>query len=113
MPFFPAITATMTMNWYVYIVLCSDDTLYTGITTDIERRLGQHANGSGAKYFRGRRPGRLVYLEGGHSRSSAGKREAAIKGMKRAEKCLLAFSADHPLPALPPHDPQLPQNNKQ
>jgi putative endonuclease len=81
------------MNWHIYIILCSDDSLYTGITTDIERRYRQHAGGRGAKYFRGRQPRRLLYLESGHTRSSAGKREAEIKGLKRADKCLLASSA--------------------
>jgi putative endonuclease len=81
------------MNWHIYIILCSDDSLYTGITTDVERRFRQHADGRGAKYFRGRQPMRLLYQESGHTRSSAGKREAEIKGMKRADKCLLAASA--------------------
>ena len=82
------------MNWQLYIILCSDDSLYTGITTDIERRLRQHATGRGAKYFRGRQPMELVYLENGHTRSSAGKREAEIKRMKRGEKCLLFSSSE-------------------
>ena len=77
------------MIWQVYIILCSDDSLYTGITTDLERRFCQHARGSGAKYFRGRQPIRVVYSEGGHSRSSAGKREAEIKSLSRPEKILL------------------------
>jgi len=80
------------MNWHVYIILCSDETLYTGITTDIERRMRQHAAGSGAKYFRGRQPKQLLYLEEGHDRSSASKRELAIKGMKRPEKQQLTCS---------------------
>ena len=80
------------MNWQVYIILCSDDTLYTGITTDIERRMCQHADGRGAKYFRGRQPKQLLYLEGGHDRSSASKRELSIKGLKRSEKQLLVSS---------------------
>jgi putative endonuclease len=80
------------LNWHVYIILCSDDTLYTGITTDIERRMRQHATGRGAKYFRGRQPKELIYLEGGHDRSAASKRELCIKAMKRADKCLLASS---------------------
>jgi putative endonuclease len=80
------------MTWQIYIILCSDDSLYTGITTDVERRFRQHADGRGAKYFRGRRPRQLIYLESGHTRSIAGKREAEIKGMKRADKCLLASS---------------------
>lgn len=80
------------MNWQIYIILCSDNSLYTGITTDIERRLRQHATGRGAKYFRGRQPRRLLYLEGGHTRSTACKREAEIKSMTRADKCLLVSS---------------------
>jgi putative endonuclease len=80
------------MNWQIYIILCSDNSLYTGITTDIERRLRQHESGRGAKYFRGRQPMELVYLENGHSRSSASKREAEIKRMTRADKSLLVSS---------------------
>ncbi len=80
------------LNWQVYIILCSDDTLYTGITTDIERRILQHADGRGAKYFRGRKPKQLLYLEGDHDRSSASKRELSIKEMRRPEKQLLACS---------------------
>lgn len=81
------------MNWHVYIILCSDNSLYTGITTDVERRLRQHADGRGAKYFRSRQPRRLVYLESSHTRSSATKREMEIKRMKRADKCLLAATS--------------------
>lgn len=77
------------MNWHVYIIKCSDGSLYTGITTDPVRRFRQHAGGQGAKYFRGRQPLRLVYLEGDHTRSTAGKREFQIKHMTRADKCLL------------------------
>jgi putative endonuclease len=76
----------------VYIILCSDDTLYTGITTDIERRMKQHATGRGAKYFRGRQPKELLYLESGHDRSGASKRELLIKAMKRSDKQQLASS---------------------
>lgn len=80
------------MNWHVYIILCTDDTLYTGITTEMERRLRQHANGRGAKYFRGRQPKELLYLESGHDRSTASKREHAIKAMRRADKDALIAS---------------------
>jgi len=80
------------MNWLVYIILCSDATLYTGITTDLERRFAQHASGLGAKYFRGRRPLEIVYRESGHTRSSAGRRELEIKGLERAEKYILISS---------------------
>jgi putative endonuclease len=79
----------MTQNWCVYIIRCSDDTFYTGITTDIDRRFNQHAEGAGAKYFRARRPLQVAYLEKGHNRSSATKREAQIKVMNRADKTLL------------------------
>jgi len=74
------------VNWQVYIILCADDSLYTGITTDIERRFQQHASGKGAKYFRGRRPVQIVYQEVGHSRSSATIREYAIKCLSRSAK---------------------------
>ena len=77
------------MNWQVYIILCSDNSLYTGITTDLTRRLRQHAAGRGAKYFRGRRPEKVLYLESGHTRSTASRREAAIKALTHADKCLL------------------------
>lgn len=77
------------MIWYVYIILCSDRSLYTGITTDPERRFRQHAAGSGAKFFRGRKPLRIVYKEGGHTRSSAGSRELLIKRMTHGDKAAL------------------------
>jgi len=82
------------MIWYVYIILCSDSSLYTGITTDPERRIRQHAAGNGAKYFRGRKPLRIVYQEGGHTRSSAGSRELQIKRMTHGDKAaLVGFAA--------------------
>lgn len=82
------------MNWQVYIILCSDKSLYTGITTDIERRFRQHTNGHGAKYFRGRKPVEVVYLESGHTRTTAAKREAAIKVLPLDEKRILLSSAN-------------------
>lgn len=80
------------MNWQVYIIRCSDNSLYTGITTDFERRFLQHAKGVGAKYFRSREPVEVVYLESGHSRSTAGRRECEIRAMTRDEKKLLVRS---------------------
>ena len=74
------------MSWQVYMILCTDDSLYTGISTDVVRRLAQHSGRRGAKYFRGRRPVRVVYLESGHTRSTASRREAVIKKMQRPEK---------------------------
>ena len=75
-----------TMNWIVYIVECSDDTLYTGITTDIERRKAEHENGTGAKYTKGRGPFTVVYSEVQPTRSHALKREAEIKSLDRSAK---------------------------
>ena len=81
--------------YFVYIVKCADDTFYTGIATELERRVEEH-NGSdkGAKYTRVRRPVSLVYSEEYPDRSSASKREYEIKKkMSRAEK--LALIAAH------------------
>lgn len=78
------------MAWTVYIIRCDDDRLYTGITTDVERRFREHACGArGARFFNGRRPVEVVYRETGHDRSSASRREAAIKKMSRARKMML------------------------
>jgi putative endonuclease len=80
------------MNWQVYVILCSDDSLYTGITTDLQRRFDKHASGRGAKYFRGRRPLEVVYQESGHTRSSASRRELELKTLTRPEKIILISS---------------------
>ena len=77
------------MSWYVYILKCADNTLYTGITTDCERRIKQHNNGKGAKYTRVRTPVTIVYQEPSESRSSATKREIAIKKLPRKQKLAL------------------------
>lgn len=84
--------------WSVYIILCSDNSLYTGITTDIGRRCRQHGTGQGAKYCRGRHPLQVVYLENGHNRSSAAKREAQIKAMPRTAKDALVSRHAAPPP---------------
>ena len=77
-------------NWSVYIIHCTDESLYTGISTDVEKRYEQHTlQQQGAKYFRGRKPKKLVYLESGHSRSSASKRELEIKKLSRTNKIRL------------------------
>ncbi|MEE8321618.1 MAG: GIY-YIG nuclease family protein [Gammaproteobacteria bacterium] len=75
-------------NWYVYIVRCSDDSLYTGITKDPERRVDEHNynNLLGALYTRGRRPVKLVYKEVHNTHSEVAKREYAIKQMSKKEK---------------------------
>ncbi|MCK4864874.1 MAG: GIY-YIG nuclease family protein [Gammaproteobacteria bacterium] len=77
-------------DWLVYILECSDKTLYTGITNDLEKRLEQHNNGKdGAKYTRVRRPVKCVYREVQKNRSEASKREFVIKSITRAEKLKL------------------------
>ena len=77
-------------DWYVYILECSDKTLYTGITNNMEKRLEQHNHGQeAAKYTRARRPVKCVYQEIQANRSEATKREMAIKQLKRAEKIKL------------------------
>jgi putative endonuclease len=72
--------------WYVYILQCSDRTLYTGIAKDLEKRLAQHNNGTGAKYTRGRVPVELVFAEGVPCHGDALRRECQIKRMSRARK---------------------------
>jgi len=74
---------------YVYIVRCQDDTLYTGWTTDLERRVMEHNAGCGAKYTRDRRPVALVYQETWPDRRSAMRREAEIKKLSRKQKLIL------------------------
>lgn len=72
--------------WYLYMLRCKDDTLYTGITTDVEKRLEAHRSGKGAKYTRGRAPLQLVYKETCGSHGAALRREWEIKGLSRQEK---------------------------
>ena len=77
---------TMETVWYLYILRCRDDTLYTGITTDVEKRLEAHRSGKGAKYTRGRGPLELAYREACGTHSDALKREYQIKQLSRQEK---------------------------
>jgi putative endonuclease len=74
------------MAYFCYVLECSDGTYYTGWTTDLERRLRQHNRGAGARYTRGRRPVRLVYIEEQPDKVSALKRERAIKALSREQK---------------------------
>lgn len=80
---------------YVYIIRCRDDSLYTGWTTDVEKRIAAHNAGRGAKYTRSRCPVRLVYLEIFSTKSEALKREAAIKCLTTAEKKRLIAEANN------------------
>jgi putative endonuclease len=81
------------MTTYVYILECSDKTLYTGSTNNIEKRVQEHnSSRAGAKYTRSRRPANLVYVEICPTSSAALKREAEIKSLSRAQKLLLVAS---------------------
>jgi putative endonuclease len=77
------------LPWTVYILECADETLYTGITNDIKARLKKHANGTGAKYTRGRGPLRLVHTELYRTKGRALKREVEIKSLDRIQKLKL------------------------
>ena len=72
--------------YYVYLLCCSDGTLYTGYTDNLSRRLAAHNTGKGAKYTRSRRPVTLAYWEAHPNKSSALRRELAIKRLSRAQK---------------------------
>lgn len=78
------------MTWWVYLLRCSDGTLYCGIALDVAARLKQHEAGKGAKYTRGRGPLDLVYREACASKPAALRRERAIKRLPRAQKAALA-----------------------
>ena len=81
--------------WWVYILRCADGSLYTGITTDVARRVAEHngEGGLGARYTRSRRPVQLVYAEAAANRAEAARREAAIKRLDRPRKLALCASA--------------------
>ena len=80
-------------KYYLYILKCSDKTLYTGITTDLDRRVEEHNTSAlGAKYTNGRRPVKLMYSKKFKSRSEASKEESRIKKLSRLEKIKLTKS---------------------
>lgn len=82
----------MDNTWHLYILRCKDGSLYTGITTDVEKRLEAHRSGKGAKYTRGRGPLELVYREQCGTHSDALKRELAVKALTREQKQALIAS---------------------
>jgi len=90
----PDTLETHEKSWLVYIIEASDHRLYTGITKDMPRRWQQHSNGTGAKFFRGRKPLKLKFLENEHTRSTASQREAAIKKLGRQAKLKLISECD-------------------
>ncbi len=82
----------MKSDWYVYIVRCADNTLYTGVSTNVVDRVATHNNGRGAKYTRARLPVRLVYSEAAADRSSAQQREYVIRKLPTVKKRALLAS---------------------
>jgi putative endonuclease len=76
--------------YFVYILKCSNGSLYTGITTDVDRRFAEHKSGKGSRYTRSKGAGEIVHIERKKNRSTASKREAVIKKMSRVEKLELA-----------------------
>ena len=80
------------MEWFVYIVACADGSLYTGISTDLERRVKEHNSKTGAKALKGKLPVILVYLETFRNRSEASVREMSIKKLNRTQKLILVGS---------------------
>ena len=77
------------MKWIIYILKCKDQSLYTGITNNLDRRIEQHISGNGSKYLRGRLPIKLVYKEHVLNRSDATKRELEIKKLNKIAKQFL------------------------
>lgn len=82
-------TSTNKHNWICYLLQCADNTLYCGITNDLDKRLAAHNAGEGAKYTRGRLPVRMVYSERCEDKSAALKRELQIKRLPRSAKLAL------------------------
>lgn len=81
--------ATSTKKWFVYMLRCNDGTLYSGVTTDVKRRVLEHngeSEGKGAKYTKARRPVTLVYKKSCKDRSAAGKAEAGLRKLSKIEK---------------------------
>lgn len=97
----------MASTWTVYLVRCRDGSLYTGITTDLDRRLAAHNAGTASRYTRSRLPVKLVHEEPGFTHSTALKREAAIKRLSRPKKLALLATrnAKRPRRGPPPRTP--------
>jgi putative endonuclease len=85
------VNSTPRKSWFIYMLRCADGTLYTGVSTDVARRVDEHNAGAplGARYTRGRRPVQLVYQENAASRGDALRREREIKAKDRAAKLAL------------------------
>ena len=92
------------MAWYLYLIECADNSIYTGIAVDVEARYRQHLNGTGARYTRSHAPRQLLATFEMADRSAASKAEHAVKKLPAASKRALA-AGRIPLPAAPPPDP--------
>ncbi len=99
----PHLTENKENHWFVYILRCNDNSLYTGITTNLRRRLGEHNSAtSTTKYTRARQPLTLVYVEAMANRSAATSREYQIKKMSREEKERLILTSQDSMKNLVP-----------
>jgi len=83
------------VSWFCYLLRCADDTLYCGITNDLDKRLAAHNAGTASKYTRARVPVKLVFAERCANRSEASRRESEIKNMSRASKLELLGAGEH------------------
>jgi putative endonuclease len=90
------VETSATKKWFVYVLRCADGSLYTGVTTDVERRVKEHngegAKGKGAKYTKAHRPVKLAHQETVQTRSEAQIREAELRRLSKAEKEKLVFT---------------------
>ena len=85
------------MSYYVYVILCKDNSFYTGYTKDLDSRMKLHMNGKAARYTRMHRPKKIVYVEEFGSRAEAMKREKWIKRLKHSQKLTLINSQTKPI----------------
>ncbi|MCR4297299.1 MAG: GIY-YIG nuclease family protein [Gallionella sp.] len=81
------------VSWFCYLLRCADDTLYCGITNDLDKRIAAHNAGTASKYTRGRTPAELIFVEQCDDKSAALKREMEIKSLSRADKLTLIQSS--------------------
>jgi len=86
---------TLPKPWFVYMLRCSNGCLYTGITTDVQRRLKIHNSGKGSAYVRAHRPAKLVAFTASDNRSAASSLEYSVKSLSRAQKLALAKKWKH------------------
>jgi len=84
------------MSYYVYVILCKDNSFYTGYTKDLDSRMRLHMNGKAARYTRMHRPKKIVYVEEFGSRAEAMRREKSVKRLKHSKKLELINSQNKP-----------------